>query len=235
MENRAIEMHSIDIVSLFPEIITNYIESSPFNKNLPPDIEIKTHQLRDFSKNKHQRVDDTQYGIEPGMVLMPEPLTNAVDFIHKSRKKKPYTILLSPQGELINHATLEDLFQKENLLFICGRYEGVDERFIEEKVDLEISVGDFVLSGGELPSLLIVEALSRFSPGFMGNKDSFENDSFGKNFQLALKGPVYTKPREFKGKKVPEVLLSGDHKKILEWRKNISLERTQKRRNDLIN
>jgi len=91
-------MHSIDIVSLFPEIITNYIESSPFNKNLPPDIEIKTHQLRDFSKNKHQRVDDTQYGIEPGMVLMPEPLTNAVDFIHKSSKKKPYTILLSPQG-----------------------------------------------------------------------------------------------------------------------------------------
>lgn len=228
-------MNSIDIVSLFPEIVMNYIDSAPFNKNLPPNIDILTHQLRDFTKNKHKKVDDSQYGFEPGMVLMPEPLTNAVEFIHKSRNKKPYTVLLSPQGKIATHSTLERLFQKDAIVFICGRYEGVDERFIEESVDLELSVGDFVLSGGELPSLLILEALLRFSPGFMGNKDSFENDSFGKNFQSALKGPVYTKPRDFKGNKVPEVLLSGDHKKILEWRKNISLERTQKRRNDLIN
>ena len=121
------------------------------------------------------------------------------------------------------------------MIFVCGRYEGVDERFIEEKIDLEISIGDFVLSGGELPSLLILEAMSRFSPGFLGNEKSLLNDSFGNNFKSSLKGPVYTKPNDYKGKKVPEVLLSGDHKKILEWRKEISTARTKKRRDDLIN
>ena len=228
-------MKNIDVVTLFPEILDEYINSSPFKKNLPSSIDISTHQLRDFSDDKHRRVDDTQYGIEPGMVLMPEPLSKAVDSIEKSRNKKAYTVLLSPQGKLVSHNILEKLFEKESLIFICGRYEGVDERFIEEKVDLELSVGDFILSGGELPSLLVIEALSRFTPGFMGNKDSFENDSFGKNFQSTLKGPVYTKPSDFKGKKVPEILLSGDHAKILEWRKEVSIERTKKRRNDLIN
>lgn len=228
-------MKNIDVVTLFPEILDEYFNSSPFKKNLPSSIDISTHQLRDFSDDKHRRVDDTQYGIEPGMVLMPEPLSKAVDSIEKSRNKKAYTVLLSPQGELISHNILEKLFEKESLIFICGRYEGVDERFIEEKVDLELSVGDFILSGGELPSLLVIEALSRFTPGFMGNNDSFENDSFGKNFQSTLKGPVYTKPSDFKGKKVPEILLSGDHAKILEWRKEVSIERTKKRRNDLIN
>ena len=142
---------------------------------------------------------------------------------------------MSPQGKKIDPKLLVEILESNFIAIICGRYEGVDERFIEEKVDLELSVGDFILSGGELPSLLVIEALSRFTPGFMGNNDSFENDSFGKNFQSTLKGPVYTKPNDFKGKKVPEILLSGDHAKILEWRKEVSIERTKKRRNDLIN
>jgi len=236
MESKGINnMKNLDIVSLFPDVLNDYINSMPFRKNFSHSINIEVHQLRDFSKDKHKKVDDTQYGIEPGMVLMPEPLTNAVNYIRESRKSENFTILLSPQGKLIDHKTLEKLFNMDNLTFICGRYEGVDERFIEEKVDMELSVGDFVLSGGELPALLLIEALSRFTPGFLGNNESFENDSFSNNFQSKLKGPVYTKPRDFNGKKVPEVLLSGDHKKIIEWREQISTDRTKKRRNDLIN
>jgi len=228
-------MKTIDVVSLFPEIILNYLDSDPFKKNYPTDISISTHQLRDFAETKHKKVDDTQYGPEPGMVLMPGPLSNAVKFINQKRKQKPFTILLSPQGSVLTHSLLESLHRKDSMILVCGRYEGVDERFIEDNIDLELSVGDFVLSGGELPSLLLIEALSRFSPGFLGNKNSFENDSFSKNFVSKLKGPVYTKPRIYNGKEVPEVLLSGDHKKIFEWREKISLERTEKRRNDLIN
>lgn len=229
------KMKNLDIVSLFPDILNDYINSMPFKKKASPSVNIDIHQLRDFSNHKNKKVDDTQYGVEPGMVLMPEPLTNAVNHIQESRKSDTFTILLSPQGNLIDYKTLESLFNKDNLIFICGRYEGVDERFIEEKVDMELSVGDFVLSGGELPALLLIEALSRFTPGFLGNNDSFENDSFSKNFQSKLKGPVYTKPSNFNGKKVPEILLSGDHKKIIEWRNQISIDRTKKRRNDLIN
>ena len=125
-------MKNIDVVTLFPEILDEYINSSPFKKNLPSSIDISTHQLRDFSDDKHKKVDDTQYGIEPGMVLMPEPLSKAVDYIEKSRNKKAYTVLLSPQGELVSHNILEKLFEKESLIFICGRYEGVDERFIDK-------------------------------------------------------------------------------------------------------
>ena len=228
-------MKNIDIITLFPEIIEDYISSQPFSKNISPKVKIKTHQLRDFSPYKHRQVDDKQYGIEPGMVLMPEPLSNAVDYIEKKRNNKCYKILFSPQGKLIDSELINNLYKKSNLIFVCGRYEGVDERFIEEKIDLEISVGDFVVSGGELPALLLLEAMSRLSPGFLGNEKSLLNDSFGDNFKSILKGPVYTKPNEYRGKKVPKVLLSGDHKKILQWRKEISLARTKKRRDDLIN
>lgn len=228
-------MKNIDIITLFPEIIESYISSKPFVKNISPKVKIKAHQLRDFSTYKNRQVDDKQYGIEPGMVLMPEPLSNAVDFIEKKRKSICYKVLLSPQGKLIDTQLINDIYNKPDLIFVCGRYEGVDERFIEEKIDLEISIGDFILSGGELPSLLILEAMSRLSPGFIGNEQSIINDSFGNNFKSCLKGPVYTKPNDYKGRKVPEVLLSGDQKKILEWRKEISRDRTKKRRDDLIN
>ena len=228
-------MKNIDIITLFPEIIEDYISSQPFSKNISPKVKIKAHQLRDFSPYKHRQVDDKQYGIEPGMVLMPEPLSNAVDYIEKKRNNKCYKILFSPQGKLIDSELINNIYKKSNLIFVCGRYEGVDERFIEEKIDLEISVGDFVVSGGELPALLLLEAMSRLSPGFLGNEKSLLNDSFGDNFKSILKGPVYTKPNEYRGKKVPKVLLSGDHKKILQWRKEISLARTKKRRDDLIN
>jgi tRNA (guanine37-N1)-methyltransferase len=228
-------MKTIDIVTLFPEILDYYFENTPINKKINKDeLEIITHQLRDFTEEKHKKVDDNQYGGEAGMVLMAEPLINSINFITKLRKQKPFTILLSPQGEKINHLILSEIFKYNHLAFVCGRYEGVDERFIEEKVDIELSVGDFILSGGELPAMLTIEALLRFVPGNLGNRDSFLNDSFGENFISQLKGPVYTRPSILNGRKVPDILLSGDHKKIQEWRKMISEQRTQSRRNDLL-
>jgi tRNA (guanine37-N1)-methyltransferase len=228
-------MKTVDIVTLFPEIIDFYFENTPIKKKINENkLEINTHQLRDFTNDKHKKVDDNQYGGEPGMVLMAEPLINSIDFITNYRKEKPFTILMSPQGERINHKLLSKIYQNNHVAFVCGRYEGVDERFIEEKVDMELSVGDFVLSGGELPTMLTIEALLRFIPGSLGNRDSFLNDSFGENFISQLKGPVYTRPFKINGRQVPKVLLSGDHKKIQEWRKMISEQRTQSRRNDLL-
>tara|TARA_B110000438_G_scaffold114172_1_gene111899 strand:- start:165 stop:854 length:690 start_codon:yes stop_codon:yes gene_type:complete len=228
-------MKTLDIVTLFPEIIDFYFENTPINKKInKSELEITTHQLRDFTEEKHNKVDDNQYGGEAGMVLMAQPLINAINFITNFRKQKPFTILMSPQGEKINQSKLSEIFNHNHIAFVCGRYEGVDERFIEEKVDVELSVGDFVLSGGELPTMLTIEALLRFIPGTLGNRDSFLNDSFGENFISQLKGPVYTRPSILNGRKVPDILLSGDHKKIQEWRKMISEKRTQSRRNDLL-
>ena len=143
-------MKTLDIVTLFPEILDFYFKNTPVNKKINKnELEIITHQLRDFTYDKHNKVDDNQYGGEAGMVLMAEPLINSINFITNLRKQKPFTILMSPQGEKINHLILSEIFKHNHLAFVCGRYEGVDERFIEEKVDIELSVGDFILSGGE--------------------------------------------------------------------------------------
>ena len=140
---------------------------------------------------------------------------------------------MSPQGKKIDTKLLVEILESNFIAIICGRYEGVDERFIEEKVDIEISIGDFIVSGGELPSLILLESLLRFLPGIIGNEISLDNDSFGINFQNLLKGPVYTRPKIINGREVPEILLSGDPKKISKWRENISKKRTQVRRKDL--
>lgn len=227
-------MKNIDIVSLFPEIIDSYINNSPITKSLDDkDLLISTHQLRNFSLDNHNRVDDKQYGGDPGMVLMAEPLIKSIDYISELRGSKPLTILMSPQGKKIDPKLLVEILQSKFIAIICGRYEGVDERFIEEKVDIEISIGDFIVSGGELPSLILLESLLRFLPGIIGNEISLDNDSFGINFQNLLKGPVYTRPKIINGREVPEILLSGDPKKISKWRENISKKRTQERRKDL--
>ena len=227
-------MKNIDIVSLFPEIIDSYINNSPITKSLDDkDLLISTHQLRNFSLDKHNKVDDKQYGGDPGMVLMAEPLIKSIDHISELRGSKPLTILMSPQGKKIDPKLLVEILESNFIAIICGRYEGVDERFIEEKVDIEISIGDFIVSGGELPSLILLESLLRFLPGIIGNEISLDNDSFGINFQNLLKGPVYTRPKIINGREVPEILLSGDPKKISKWRENISKKRTQERRKDL--
>ena len=227
-------MKNIDIVSLFPEIIDLYIKNSPITKSLDnKDLLISTHQLRSFSLDKHKRVDDKQYGGDPGMVLMAEPLIKSIDHISELRGSKPLTILMSPQGKKLDPKLLSEILDRDFIAVICGRYEGVDERFIEEKVDIEVSIGDFIVSGGELPSLILIESLLRFLPGIIGNEMSLDNDSFGINFQNLLKGPVYTRPKIINGREVPEILLSGDPKKISKWRENISKKRTQERRKDL--
>ena len=227
-------MKSIDIVSIFPEIIDLYLQNSPVTKSIPEkDIIIKTHQLRNFSEDKHSRVDDKQYGGDPGMVLKAEPLMKSIDYISGLRSSNPFTILMSPQGKKLDQNIILEILNNDNIAIVCGRYEGVDERFIEEKVNIEVSIGDFILSGGELPSLILLESLLRFIPGIIGNEKSLDNDTFGKNYKNLLKGPVYTRPKKIKDREVPQILLSGDHKKIEDWRKKISKNRTKERRKDL--
>ena len=172
-------------------------------------------------------MDDAPYGGGEGMVMMAEPLALAI----KSIKNKGKVLLMSPQGEHLSNAHIDNLLDEKSITIICGRYEGIDERFIENYVDQEFSIGDFVLSGGEIPALALIDALSRKIPDVLGNQESFKNDSFENNL---LKGPVYTRPQIFEEKDVPEILLSGDHEKINDWKILSSLQRTIERRPDLL-
>ncbi len=220
---------NINIITLFPEIFEalNYgLLGQAIDRE---DIKINILDLREHQINKHGQVDDKPYGGGEGMVLMAEPL-------EKSLKDIPLDVLgkvinLSPQGKLLNHEKAKELSSLTSITIISGRYEGIDERFISQYVDEEISIGDFVLSGGEYAALSLIDSLSRFIPGVIGNKISVEQDSLS---QGILKGPVFTRPENFNSELVPEVLLSGDHKKIQEWKDNQALERTLKRRPELL-
>ena len=216
-----------NFVTIFPEII-KFLEFGVIGKALEKDlISINEYNPRDFSKNSNKNIDDSPYGGGEGMVMMAEPLASTL----KSIKNKGKVILMSPQGENITNFHINSLLKESTVTIICGRYEGVDERFIENYVDVEMSVGDFVLSGGEIPALALIDALSRKIPGVLGNQKSFENDSYENNL---LKGPVYTRPQNFEGMEVPEILLSGDHEKINDWKILSSLQRTIDRRPDLL-
>ena len=193
------------------------------------DIKINIFNLRKHQINKHGQVDDRQYGGGQGMVLMAEPLEKSIKDIPADILGK--VINLSPQGNLLNHDKSKELSSLESITIISGRYEGIDERFISQYVDEEISIGDFVLSGGEFAALSLIDSLSRFIPGVIGNKRSVDLDSLSQGF---LKGPVFTRPENFNSESVPEVLLSGDHKKIQEWKDNQALIRTFERRPELL-
>jgi tRNA (guanine37-N1)-methyltransferase len=207
------------IVTIFPEIFDSYLGESLFKRAREKKIiDVRTYDLRNFSTDRHRKVDDRPFGGGPGMVLKVEPIYRAMEAIKKKiGAKKSRTILFSTRGKKLDAKTAQRLAKFDNLILICGRYEGVDERVSEKIADEEISIGDFVLSGGELPALVLIEAISRFVPGFLGKEESLEeiNGSF----------PTYTRPEVFIPKKratgwrVPEVLLSGNHKKIEEWRK----------------
>jgi len=192
-------------------------------------IEVNVHNLRDFTEDKHRQVDDRPFGGEPGMVLKPEPLFKAVETIRRA----PGTpvILLSPQGRRFDSRLAETWARSPQVIMICGRYEGVDERVNGYLATDEISVGDYVLTGGELPAMLIVDAVSRFVPRVVGNEDSVRTDSFCGGL---LGHPQYTRPRDFRGMKVPEILFSGDHKKIDAWRHKMAHEKTRRLRPDLL-
>jgi len=229
-------MLKIDVVTIFPDMFDNIIEfgvlKEAFKKNI---CQLNIYNLRDFSNYKRGRVDDRPYGGGPGMVLMPEPIDGAITFIKKKnkikKKEKQKTILLAPRGEKMNQNKLKYLVNLENIILICGRYEGVDQRVIDSLIDFEISIGDYVLTGGEIPAMVIIDGVIRLLPGVVGKEESLKSESFEDNL---LDYPQYTRPPVFKGMAVPKILLSGNHKDIQKWRKEKSLEITRIRRPDLI-
>jgi tRNA (guanine37-N1)-methyltransferase len=220
-----------DIITIFPEMFASVFSGGIVKKALERGIvRIAVHDLRDFTEDKHRQVDDRPFGGLEGMVLKPEPIFRAVEAV----REDPGTsrvYLLSPQGRLLDAALARELASAGQVVLICGRYEGVDERVVDHLVDGEISIGDYVLSGGELAAAVVVDAAARFVPGVVGKEDSVKNESFSGGI---LDFPQYTRPREFRGLKVPHVLFSGDHKKIERWRRNKALEKTIRRRPDLV-
>tara|TARA_Y100000768_G_scaffold148673_1_gene111034 strand:- start:4559 stop:5272 length:714 start_codon:yes stop_codon:yes gene_type:complete len=220
---------NINIITLFPEIF-NSLNYGLLGQAIKREaIKISIFDLRDYQVNKHGQVDDKPYGGGEGMVLMAEPLENAIKSI--TTDNLGIVINLSPQGSILSNKKAKELSTSKNMTIICGRYEGIDERFISQYVDDEISIGDYILSGGEFAALTLIDTLSRFVPGVIGNKKSVDQDSFS---QGLLKGPVFTRPQTFNSDEVPEVLMSGDHKRIKEWRDNQSLIRTYQRRPELL-
>ncbi|MBQ3101912.1 tRNA (guanosine(37)-N1)-methyltransferase TrmD [bacterium] len=219
-----------DVVTLFPDIIISYCSESIVKRGIEKGvIEVSTVNPRDFTHDKHKKVDDTPYGGSQGMVLMCQPMFDAVESI--PRVKNSELIMLTPQGEPFSHKISKELANYEQLILICGHYEGFDERIRLGLKPREISIGDYVLTGGELPALVLIDSISRNISGFLGKDESALDDSFSSGL---LEHSQYTKPREFRGMKVPEVLLSGNHAEIEKFRANERLERTKARRPDLI-
>ena len=218
----------IDILSLFPEMFDNVFNESIIKRAINDNkVSIKIHDFREFTLDPHKKVDDTPYGGGAGMVLTPQPIFDCVESIKTPESK---VILLTPDGVPYKQKIAYDLSKESHLIIICGHYEGFDER-IRTLADLEISIGDYVLTGGEIPAMVLVVSITRLLPGVI-NEQSHLDDSF--NDKYLLDYPTYTKPREFRGMEVPEVLLSGDHAKIAEWRYNESVKKTKERRPDLM-
>ncbi|MCM3110175.1 tRNA (guanosine(37)-N1)-methyltransferase TrmD [Lederbergia lenta] len=222
----------IDILTLFPEMFTGVFGSSIL-KNAAEKEAASYHitNFRDYSDNKHKTVDDYPYGGGAGMVLKPQPIFDAVEQLKTENETTPRIILLCPQGERYNQQKAEELAKESHLVFICGHYEGYDERIREHIVTDEISIGDYVMTGGELGAMVVIDSVVRLLPGVLGNENSPILDSFSSGL---LEHPHYTRPSDFRGMKVPDVLLSGNHSKIAEWREKESLIRTKNRRPDLL-
>lgn len=219
-----------DIITIFPEMFRGVFSGGVIRKALEKAlIEVRVHNLRDFSSDKHRQVDDRPYGGSEGMVLKPEPIFAAVEKIREDERTS--VLLLSPQGKRFDFHLAEKLAQHHQIILICGRYEGVDERVSQYLVDDEISIGDYVLTGGEPAAIVVIDAVSRFVPQVVGKRESVLHDSF---FESLLDFPQYTRPRDFRGMRVPQVLFSGDHRKIESWRRKKSLEKTLLRRPDLL-
>ena len=218
----------IDVITLFPQLFEPHLSTSLLGKAIETQkLTVDLHDLRPYGLGRHRSVDDEPYGGGAGMVMRPEPIFAAVDDL---REEGSRVILLSPRGSRLDHDHVARLSDESHLILICGRYEGVDERVSEHLVDEEISIGDYVLAGGELPALVLIEALSRFVPGVLGNRGSLDSESHADG---KLEYPQYTRPAEFRGHAVPDVLLSGDHGSIAAWRKEQSERTTRDRRPDL--
>lgn len=220
----------IDIITALPNIFFSPFNESMLKKAQERGVaEIVVHDLREFAHDKHKTVDDSPYGGGAGMVLKPEPVFECVEKLFEERNYDD-VILLAADGETFEQSVANNLSLKQNLIFICGHYKGVDERIRERLVTREISIGDYVLTGGEIAALVVIDAMVRLLPGALGDSESALNDSFQTGL---LDSPQYTRPAEFRGMKVPDILLSGDHEEVKKWREEMSIARTAKRRPDL--
>jgi tRNA (guanine37-N1)-methyltransferase len=221
-----------DIVTIFPRMIDAFLAEGVVSRGIAAGVlDVQVHDLRDYTTDRHRSVDDVPYGGGPGMVMKPEPLVRAVERIRMERGTPDAVLLLSPQGAVFTQREAVRLSGCLHIVLLCGRYEGMDERVPELVGAAEMSVGDFVVSGGELPAMIIVDAVSRLVPGVVGDEQSVAEDSFTRGL---LDHPHYTRPAEFAGRKVPDVLLSGHHADVRRWRRKTAIARTLERRPDLI-
>ena len=223
----------IHVVTAFPALLKSPLEESILKQAQKKGlVDIHVYDLRDFTTDKHRQIDDYPYGGEPGMILKPEPFFKCIDHIRDSFSlKRSKIVFLTPQGETYTQHKAMELRQEEHLIIFCGRYKGIDERVREFLVDEEISIGDYVISGGEIAALVIIDSVVRLIPGVISDYDSAMTDSFHRPL---LDGPHYTRPETYRGYQVPEILLSGNHAKIAEWRYQKAIERTRKRRKELL-
>ena len=222
----------IDILTLFPEMCETVLSESIIGRAREENkVEINCRQIRDYSTDKHRRVDDTPYGGGMGMVMQVQPIYDCYMSLCEDIGKKPHLIFMSPQGKVLTQKRVKELAEMENIAILCGHYEGVDERVIEEIVDEEISVGDYVLTGGELPALILADSVSRMLPGVLKNDEAYTEES---HYNSLLEYPQYTRPFEWHGKAIPDILISGHHKNIEKYRREESLKRTYLRRPELL-
>ena len=220
-----------DVMTLFPDMLETVFNESIIGRARKKGLlDIRTHNIRDFAANKHNKVDDTPYGGGMGMLMAAPPIYNCYAYITSDADVKPYTIYVSPKGRHFTQDVAKEFLSKERIVILCGHYEGVDQRIIDEIVDDEITIGDFVLTGGELPAAIIVDSVSRLVDDVLPDADCYENESVASGL---LEYPQYTRPYEFHGVKVPDVLISGNHEKIETWRLEQALELTRLRRPDL--
>lgn len=224
-----------DIVTLFPAIFDGYLTQSLLDKAIQRQlVEIHRHDLRDWARdNPHRQVDDRPFGGGPGMLIQVQPTVDCVEAVEAMDARPARRILLTPQGKRLDQPTAEDLATSPRVLFLCGRYEGFDQRVVDILEPEELSIGDFVLNGGEVAAMVVIDAVVRLLPGVLGDENSSLDDSFSRGNRL-LEFPQYTRPREFRGHAVPEVLLSGDHGRIARWRAEQVQNRTEQRRSDLL-
>ncbi|NLB82073.1 MAG: tRNA (guanosine(37)-N1)-methyltransferase TrmD [Clostridiaceae bacterium] len=222
----------IDILTLFPEMVEHALCQSIIGRAQKKGIlEFGFINIRDYSQDKHRRVDDYPYGGGNGMIMQPGPIYRAYKSVLDTAAVKPFVIYMSPQGKVLNQSLANQLSKNEHIVILCGHYEGIDERLIEEIVDLEVSIGDYVLTGGEIPALVLCDTVCRLVPGVLSCEESFADES---HYSGLLEYPQYTRPLVFRGREVPDVLLSGHHANIEKWRLEQSIERTRKRRPDML-
>ena len=222
----------IDVITLFDEMCEAVLSESIIGRaRAKGAIDIRCHQLRDFAFDKHKRVDDTTYGGGMGMLMMAEPIALCFESIVEEIGEKPHFIYMSPKGQVLTQKKLKELSNYQNICILCGHYEGVDQRVLDRYVDEEISIGDYVLTGGELPALVLADSLSRLQKGVLSEDECFELES---HYDGLLEYPQYTKPAEWRGVGIPEVLLSGHHANIVKWRREQSIAETAKKRPDMI-